>query len=325
MFQLIKPNLNLDFVGKRHLWAGLSVVAIVGSLVLLGTKGLNYGIDFSGGAEVHIKAPVGWTTERIRDVLGKTDLKDPGVKDIPETTEFIVRAKGDEKTINEVASKVKDAFAKASPDQPFEILRSEIVGPAAGSTLRNQGMLAMFYVLLVILIYVTVRFDARYAPGAVLALFHDTMIVLGVYVVTGRQFDLTILGALLALIGYSNNDTIIVFDRVRETVHLHPEYSIERTVNVSVNETLGRTLVTSLTTFLVAFALWMWGGPVLENFAFMFMIGIVIGTYSSIFVASSLVIYLTKMVEKGKQGGARNNGGRKGRTYAVRPEPSHNA
>jgi len=326
MFHLIKPGTKIDFVAKRKIYLGLSIVFILGSLTLLFTKGLNYGIDFSGGAELHIKAPLdnnaGWDTEKLRKVLTDANVKGLKVQDVgePELREFLVRAQGDEKSINAVTEQIKTTLTKASSENAFEFKRADVVGPAAGSSLRTQGMLSMFYVLIAILIYVAIRFDTRYAPGAVLALFHDTMIVLGVYVITNRQFDLTVLGALLALIGYSNNDTIIVFDRVRETTHMHPEYTIEKAVNVSVNETLGRTIVTSIATFIVAASLWLFGGPVLENFAFMFMIGILIGTYSSIFIASSLVITLTNM--KKNQQNKHSGGGGKKRKYTVRAEPS---
>jgi preprotein translocase subunit SecF len=156
----------------------------------------------------------------------------------------------------------------------------------------------MFYALVCILIYVTIRFDYRYSPGAVLALFHDSVITLGVFIITQKQFDLQILAAILALIGYSNNDTIIVYDRVRETVHQHPELSIDQAVNRAVNETLGRTILTSLCTFLTVFALWLMGGKVIEDFAFTLMVGIIVGTYSSIFIASSMVIAITHHNEK---------------------------
>ncbi len=169
----------------------------------------------------------------------------------------------------------------------------DVVGPTAGGNLRKSGFLSMFYALLAILVYVAIRFDSRYAPGAVLALFHDTVITIGIYILTQKQFDLTILAALLALIGYSNNDTIIVFDRVREEVKSNPSLSIEAAVNRAINETLGRTLLTSMMTFVTVLSLWLFGGSVIENFAFTMMVGIVVGTYSSIFIASSVVIFMT--------------------------------
>lgn len=318
MFQLIKPDINFDFVGKRAIWLGLSGLAVLATLVLFFTKGLNYGIDFSGGAEIHLKIPSGWDTSKLRSVLEAGGIGDARVQRIGDvgSRDFLVRAQGDEKGLAEVAGQVSSALKKEISESEFSIERSDIVGPAAGSSLRRQGALAMFYALLVILVYVALRFDSRYAPGAVIALFHDSLVILGVFIVTGKQFDLTILAAILALVGYSNNDTIIVFDRVRETVHNHPEYSIEKAVNKAINETLGRTLVTSLTTFLVVSSLWVFGGPVLENFAFALMVGVIVGTYSSIFIASSLVITLTNRHKKKK-----NKQYKSKKEYKVRPEP----
>jgi preprotein translocase subunit SecF len=177
----------------------------------------------------------------------------------------------------------------------------------------------MFYALICILIYVTLRFDGRYSPGAVLALAHDSIITIGVFILTQKQFDLQILAAILALIGYSNNDTIIVYDRVRETAHQHPNFDIIDIVNRSINETLGRTILTSLCTFLTVFCLWLFGGKVIEDFAFTLMVGIVIGTYSSIFIASSVVVFLThyyKNKQSNQKGALKSK-----RAYTVRSEP----
>jgi len=320
MFELIRPGTQIDFAGKRHFFAGLSIVSVIAALALFFVKGLNYGIDFTGGAEVQIRAPQGWDIGRVRDEMSRGDLR--GLKvvqlgDSRESAEFLIKAQGAETELNQVSQKVEQVLAKGSGPGQYEIKRVDVVGPAAGSTLRKSGFLSMFYALLCILIYVALRFDVRYAPGAVLALFHDTAITIGVFILTQKQFDLLTLAALLALIGYSNNDTIIVYDRVRETLHAEPKLSIEAAVNKATNETLGRTILTSLTTFLSAGALWLFGGPVIHDFAFTFMIGIVIGSYSSIFVASSLVIYITHYRQKR----AGRVSTKKKREFTVRPEP----
>ena len=300
MFYLIKPGTQIDFAGKRHIWMGLSLLMISASLILFFTKGLNYGIDFSGGAEVHVQVPSEWKIGELREALNKGGLEDFRVVTVGEETsnEYLIRAKGNESSLNKVSGLVDEIIGKSFAKDLYQIKRVDVVGPAAGSTLRKNGFLAVFYALLVILIYVAIRFDTRYAPGAVIALFHDTMIILGIFILTQKQFDLTILAAVLALAGYSNNDTIVVFDRVRETMQMHPGLKIEDAVNRSVNETLGRTIVTSITTFLVVSALYFFGGEVIRNFAFTLMVGIVIGSYSTIFIASSGVIYLTKYREK---------------------------
>ncbi len=294
MLELIRPGIQIDFVGKRRIWMGLSVVAILGTFLLLLTKGLNYGIDFTGGAEVQLHVPEKWDIGKLRDELEKGGMKGLKVQQIglPVASQYLIKAQGEEKSLNLVAKQVEGILGKSLKTTEFEIQRVDVVGPAAGSSLRMSGFLSMFYALVCILIYVTIRFDYRYSPGAVVALFHDTMLTLGIFILTQKQFDLQILAALLALIGYSNNDTIIVYDRVRETIHQHPELSIEKAVNRAINETLGRTLLTSLSTFITVFALWLLGGKVIEDFAFTLMVGILVGTYSSIFIASSMVIII---------------------------------
>jgi preprotein translocase subunit SecF len=296
MIELIRPGTNIDFAGRRHLFIAISIFMVIGSLVLLGTKGLNYGIDFTGGAEVQVRAPQGWDIGKVRSAMEKGEIKGLRVVQLGEANspEFLIKAQGTESELNQVSQTVEAILKSASGAGQYEIKRVDVVGPAAGSSLRQSGFLSMFYALLCILIYVALRFDVRYAPGAVLALFHDTVLTIGVFVITQKQFDLLTLAALLALIGYSNNDTIIVYDRVRETLQANPKLSIEEAVNKATNETLGRTILTSLATFFTAASLWLFGGPVIHDFAFTFSIGIVIGSYSSIFVASSLVIYITQ-------------------------------
>ncbi len=305
MFEIIRPGTKIDFVGKRRIWLGLSVVAIVGTLALFFTKGLNYGIDFTGGAEVQLRVPQTWDIGQLRSTLSAAGLGDIKVQQIgePNSREFLIKVHGGEGSLNQVSQKVEAVLGQKLQKGEYEIQRVDVVGPAAGSSLRMSGFLSMFYALLCILVYVTVRFDFRYAPGAVLALFHDSVLTLGIFILTQKQFDLQILAALLALIGYSNNDTIIVYDRVRETIAHHPELKIDQAVNRAINETLGRTLLTSMCTFLTVLALWLLGGKVIEDFAFTLMVGIVVGTYSSIFIASSIVIYITEyQAKRGRAG-----------------------
>ena len=324
MFEVISHKVQIDFMKYRRLWLGLSVVAVLATITLLFTKGLNFGIDFSGGAEIQLKVPAQWNTAMLRESLTKGGLDGFSVVQLGEAgdREFLVRAKGeDDQSVAQIAGKVENSLLQTLKKEEFEVTRSDIVGPAAGSLLRTRGFLAMLYVLLVILVYVAVRFDIRYAPGAVIALFHDAVIVLGIFIVTQKQFDLTILAAILALIGYSNNDTIIVFDRVREVMGLRPGQPIEQVVNQAINETLARTIMTALTTFLVVLALWFFGGPVLEGFSFALLCGIIVGTYSSIFIASSMVVSATHYRERKKgQSKGSSSSGRK--QYSVRPDPN---
>jgi preprotein translocase subunit SecF len=317
MFHLISPTSNIDFVGKRKIWISLSVAMIAATFVLLFTKGLNYGIDFTGGAEVKVKIPATWDTGKLRTSLEKgklTGLKILALGDAKDS-EYMIRAQEEGKDLNQVVKSIGDSLGSELKAGEYEIKSADIVGPSAGGLLRKNGFLAMFYSLIAILIYVAVRFDFRYAPGAILALFHDAVIVLGIFIVTGKEFDLTVLAAILALMGYSNNDTIIVYDRVRETLKMNPSSTIEQIVNQSVNQTLGRTIMTSLATFVSVAMLWAFGGHVLEPFAFALMCGIVVGTYSSVFIASSMVIVLTHYREN-----QRRSGSKKRREVKLSPE-----
>ena len=295
MFHIINPHSNIDFMGKRKIWIGLSVTMIILTFVLFFTKGLNYGIDFTGGAEVKVKVPASWDTSKLRTTLEKgklTGMKILQIGDVSEST-FMIRAQEEGKNLDLVVKQMSDSLTADLKPGEFEIKSADIVGPSAGGLLRKNGFLAMFYAMISILIYVAIRFDFRFAPGAVMALFHDSIIVIGVFIITQKEFDLTVLAAVLALIGYSNNDTIIVYDRVRETMKMNPSASIEQIVNQSVNQTLGRTIMTSLATFVSVAMLW----------AFTLMIGLVVGTYSSIFIASSMVIVLAHYQENQKKAG----------------------
>ncbi len=323
MFNLIRPDIDIDFVGKRVLWLSVSTLALVGSLVLLFTKGLNYGIDFEGGAEIQVKFHESMDIGTVRTTLTKGGLEEFRLQQTGESgqNEFMVRMASGTTNLSGLGEKVKTILTSGRDPNSVEITRVDVVGPAAGSSLKKRGFQSMFFALLVILIYVGIRFDARYAPGAVLALVHDSVICLGVFVITGKQFDLTILAAILALIGYSNNDTIIVYDRVREMTHLHPDWTIEHSVNRAMNETLGRTFNTAFSTFLVVFFLWLMGGPAIENFAFAILVGIVVGTYSSIFVASSAIITVSHWKNR-RDARARTSTGAKKRQYHVPPAPT---
>jgi preprotein translocase subunit SecF len=325
MFEIVKHGKDIDFMGKRKLWAGLSVLFIALTFVLLATKGLNYGIDFTGGAEVQVKVPTGWDIGKVRNALSDGGLKDFKVQQIgvPAEMQYIIKMAGDEAHLNSVKETVESILKKDAPGGDYRIEKTDVVGAAAGSSLRMSGILSMIYAMICILIYVAIRFDTRYAPGAVLALFHDTMIVIGVFILTQKQFDLQILAAILALIGYSNNDTIIVFDRIREELHANPSMNIVKVVNKSINETLGRTILTSLCTFLVVFSLWIFGGKALEDFAFTLMVGIIVGTYSSVFIASSLVVFITEYQER-RSVSAKATGSKR-KSYAVRPDPKFTA
>ena len=301
MFQLIPQNTNIDFVRNRHFFVALSVLAIIASIALMATKGLNYGIDFRGGAEVQLKFKRPMNIAELRkDLEESKSFKNLTIQQLGEanTNEFLAKVAGDEENLQKIGQTVEAALLKKVDKADFEIVRVDVVGPQAGEQLRKSGFLSMMYALLCIFIYVAIRFDSRYSPGAVMALVHDSFITLGIFVITQKEFSLQILAAILTIIGYSNNDTIIVYDRIRETLKAHPNRSLGENINRSINETLSRTILTSLTTFLVTFALMVYGGGVIGDFAFTMCIGIVVGTYSSIFIASPVLMYVTEMQEK---------------------------
>lgn len=315
MLEIIPKNTNFDFVGKRFIWIGISIVLMVGTAILLMTKGLNYGIDFTGGAEVqlHFKKPVG--IGELREKLEKGGFKNLLIQQLGQASEsdFLVKVSGDESELQQIAGRTEQSLLGAMSKDDFEIQRVDVVGPQAGGELRKSGFLALFYTLLCILIYVAVRFDYRYSPGAVLALVHDSMLTLGIFVITQREFSLQIVAAILTVIGYSNNDTIIVYDRIRETIKAYPNRSFEENVNRSINETLSRTILTSVTTLFVVTSLMLFGGGVIHDFAFTMFIGILVGTYSSIFIASPILIAVTHFQEKRF---------RKSQNIAARPNPA---
>jgi preprotein translocase subunit SecF len=308
MFELIPKNTTIDFVGKRHIWAAISIILTLATIVLLMTKGLNYGIDFTGGAEVQLQFHKPYPISDLRETLEKAGFKNLAIQSLGEanSNQYLVKFRGEESELHQIATKTESTLEAKMPKGDFEVQRVDVVGPQAGSELRKSGFLAMFYTLLCILIYVAIRFDYRYSPGAVFALLHDSMLTMGVFVLLQKEFSLQIVAAILTIIGYSNNDTIIVYDRIRETLHAYPNRSLEDNINRSINETLSRTLLTSICTLIVVVSLMLYGGGVIHDFAFTMCIGIIVGTYSSIFVASPILIFLTHLQEK------------KGRTGALR-------
>jgi len=290
--ELIKPGTTFDFVSKIRIAVIVSIVVIligIASLVIHG--GPEYGIDFAGGTLIQVQFKQDVSAGDLRETLGALDLRGLVVQTFgDEANEFLVRVQGEEEQLTAISKAVEGALDSAYGDENVDIRRVEMVGPQVGKDLRYKGMMAILYAMIGILIYVTWRFEFRYAVGAILALCHDVLVTLGAFSITGREIDLPIIAAFLAIIGYSLNDTIIIFDRIRENTGKAKE-TFPQLVNRSINETLSRTLLTSGTTLLVVLALFLLGGGVIHNFAFALIVGIVVGTYSTIFVASAFVLY----------------------------------
>lgn len=282
---------NFDFMGKRRQAFIFSLALILGSLVSLATRGLNFGIDFTGGALVEVSYQEAVELDQVRSRLAAAELGDAVAQYFGSARDVLIRVPQTQGKNNADAS---DAIIAAlrEPGLPVEIRRAEYVGPQVGEELQEDGGLAMIYALIMIFIYIAFRFQRLFSVGAIAALAHDVIITVGFFSITQIDFDLTVLAALLAVIGYSLNDTIVVFDRIRENFRRIRKGAPVEIVNASLNQTLSRTLTTSLTTLLVLGALFSLGGEIIRPFSTALIVGVLIGTYSSIYVASPVTLVL---------------------------------
>lgn len=291
--ELIKPHTNIDFVGHRHLAMAVSwILIIVGMVSLVMKGGPELGIDFSGGTLVQVKFSAPTDSARVRTTLGSLDLRGLSIQQFGDhPDEFLIKAQESSEKLEVQADRIKKNLEESYGSGTVEIRRTEMVGPQVGKDLREKGAMAVIYSIIGMLIYITFRFELRFGFGAVVALVHDVLITLGLFSLFHKEVDLTIVAAFLTIIGYSVNDTVIVCDRVRENMARYSKEKLDWIINRSINDTLSRTVMTSGITFLSALALYLFGGEVLSNFAFAMMVGIIIGTHSSIFVASPVILY----------------------------------
>ncbi|MFC1855771.1 protein translocase subunit SecF [Thermodesulfobacteriota bacterium] len=292
--EFIKPDINFDFMGKMKVGFIISAVLIVisiASVVMHG--GVNLGIDFTGGSLVQVKF-TGETrnAKMIKEALAPMAFKSINVQlyGAIEDNEFLIRVARSEKGEVGLGEQMKEAFEKSFGAASAEITRSEMVGPKVGKDLSKKGRNAILAAILCIFFYIAFRFELKFSGGAVLALIHDVTITIGAMSLLNKEFDLTIIAALLTVVGYSINDTVVVYDRIRENLRKSRKKSFAEIINKSINETLSRTFLTSLTTFIVLLCVFLFGGGVIHNFAFAMIVGLLIGTYSSIFIASPAVI-----------------------------------
>lgn len=290
--QILKTNTKIDFMGRRKLASMLSAAVILIALVSVIAQGLSLGIDFTGGTlvEVGYEQPV--ELPKVRNALADGGFLDATVQHFGSSRDVLVRLAPKDDIDSAELSNRAFAALEQGVEGKADLRRVEFVGPQVGDELTEDGGLAMLYALIGILIYVALRFEYRFALGSVIALIHDVLITIGIFSLFQIEFDLTVLAALLAVIGYSLNDTIVVYDRIRENFRKMRKGTAEEIINTSLNQTLTRTLVTSLTTLLVLIALFFLGGEIIHGFAFALIIGVVVGTYSSIYVASSAVLML---------------------------------
>ena len=288
---MLSTNLNINFMGARRIALIFSAVAIVFSLGSLVTRGLNFGLDFSGGYLLEMSYSSEVDLADIRSALAEEGFENPLVQNFGTVSDVLVRlmpqdVAGDTETRDRVVATL------SAQDPSAELLRFEFVGPQVGDELTEDGALAMLIALVLIFIYVMLRFRWKFAVGTISALVHDVIVVFGFFSIFGVAFDLTIVAALLATIGYSLNDTIVVFDRIRENFRVMRRGTAKEIINASINQMLGRTMITSLTTLLVLLCLFFLGGEAISGFALALVVGVIIGTYSSIYIASASALAL---------------------------------
>ena len=309
--QFFKKETKFDFMGKRKLALIFSVALIIGSIASLASKGLNFGLDFTGGTLLEVGYPQAVELNDIRAALDKANYGDAVVQHFGTAKDVLVRvAPREGVSSSEIGDTILKVLRETS-DGTATMRRQEYVGPQVGDELRDDGGLAMIIAIGCILVYVMLRFEWRFALGSVAALVHDVVIVMGFFALFQWDFDLTVMAAVLAVIGYSLNDTIVVFDRIRENFRRIRKGSSEDVVNTSLNQTLSRTLMTSITTLLVVLAMFFMGGELIHAFSLALIVGILVGTYSSIYVASTTALALkisrTNLIPVEKEGADQEN------------------
>ena len=306
--EFFKYTKTFNFMGKSKLAMILSIILVLSSFGLLATKGLNYGVDFAGGTIVQVKYEKIAPIDEMRNKLKENKLfNGASITEFGSPYEVVIRMKT---TTGNITTDIGDVTSEALKGTGnYEIRRVDIVGPKVGSELKEKGIMSLVLAILGILVYVAFRFEWRFAVASIVALVHDISIALGAITLVGLDVNLDVLAALLTILGYSLNDTIIVFDRIREGVTNNRSMALRETINESITRTLARTTLTSLTTFFVVFTLFMFGGEIIHAFAFTLLVGVVVGTYSSIFVASPILLvfgfdvknYHVKLAAKAKR------------------------
>ena len=279
----------INFMGVRHVAFALTVLLTLASLASLAVKGLNFGLDFTGGTLVELSYEKPVALDQVRTQLSASGYGDAVVQSFGATTDVLVRMPGDDPLLGE---RIADVLRGGEAASAITVKRVEFVGPAVGEELRDQGGLGMLLALGGILVYVAFRFQWKFGFGAVLSLFHDVILVLGVFSFFQISFDLTVLAAVLAVIGYSLNDTIVIFDRIRENFRMLRKADLLENINISTTQTLLRTLATSVSTLLAVGSLMFFGGENLWAFSLALLIGVGAGTYSSVYVAGMLLVWL---------------------------------
>jgi preprotein translocase subunit SecF len=291
---------NIDYVGKFKIAGLLSLALIVATVVMFFTKGLNYGVDFRGGVEIQVKFKNAVSLGDLRTVLTEKNVAMSQLQSIGDEgqNEFLLKLETDKGDLNAISTLVGSVLTEKFGQGSFEILKNDIVGPKAGAQLRVSAFKALAWAILAIMIYLALRFEYKFAPGAIAALIHDVVIILGAFILTQKEFSLQIVAALLAIIGYSVNDTVVIYDRVREIEQANPTMSPFEIMNRALNETMSRTIITSLTVLGVSLVMLFMGGPVIHDFFFAMTIGVILGVYSTIFIAVPMTVFTERFSKK---------------------------
>ena len=295
---------NIKFIEKKKMALVISLILITLSMVsLISRGGPNFGIDFTGGALVQVKFSKDIQVKELRDILGRNGITNASIQKFPNTNAVVIRIKENVSGIERVSKQLGEIFAREIPENEFIVERNEYVGPVIGKLLKKKAFYAFVFAFIGIIVYVAWRFKGGvWGFAGVIALVHDVFITFGILSLMGREITLVLVAALLTLGGYSINDTIVVYDRIRDNLKLYFKKSLKEVFNISINDKLSRTVVTSLTTMFVVLAIFFKGGPVIHDFSTTLIIGILIGTYSSIFVASPIVyVQLSRKEKKGKK------------------------
>ena len=292
MLEIIKST-NIDFMGKRKYTFVISgILSILGviAIVQVANGRANLGIDFAGGTAIQLKFEKPVSLHEVRKAVEESGIKDPELQDFPAVNKVLIRVKKTEQQLGQVSDAITLAISQKLPNNKYVVDSTTVIGPKVGSRLRVDTAQAVLISVVGILVYVAFRFKFNFAVGATIATFHDVLAVLGIFYVLGKEINLILITALLTIAGYSLTDTVVVFDRIRENLKIRLKDSVESVMNLSINEVLSRTIVTSMTVLITSIALFFFGGEVIHDFSLAMIVGVIIGTYSSVFVASPVVL-----------------------------------
>jgi preprotein translocase subunit SecF len=290
--KIIDSDTHFDFMGKIKIalvFSGLLILVGLGSIASSG--GLKYGIDFSGGTLIQLKFKTAPDIQVIRDGLKSVGLGESTIQEFGSKQDILIRVQRSEEKLESVGARVRDSLGNKFNKEDITVERVEMVGPKVGRDLREKALLSIVYAIIGIVIYISWRFELQYAVAAIIALVHDVLVTMGAFSIFDKEFTLVIVAAFLTIIGYSLNDTIVVFDRIRENLRRRGKNTLGQTINESINQTLSRTLLTSGTTLLVVVSLFFFGGEIIHDFSFALLVGVLVGTYSSIFIASVFLVF----------------------------------